>query len=57
MGRADYFVQGVLQHEPGKQHRGSVGLHSPLPTLGLDPFHLPEEQMVQGCQKGPPKRH
>lgn len=33
MGRVDWFVQGILQHELEKQQRGSVCLYSPLPTL------------------------
>lgn len=57
MDRVDCFLQGILQQELGKQQRGSAGLYSPLSTLGLDPSHLPEEQIVQGCQKGPPERH
>lgn len=53
MGRVDCFVQRILQHELEKQQRGSVALHSPLPTLCLGPSPLPEGQMVQGCQQGP----
>lgn len=40
VGRVDCFVLGILQHESGKHQRGSAGLHSPLPTLCLDPSPL-----------------
>lgn len=34
MGRVDCFVQRILQHELGKQQRGSVALHSAHSLLG-----------------------